>query len=409
MMSDFKWILFVSQRFSKVDRKGRTAVTSWLASLGVCFGVMALIVIMAVMNGFQMSFIDSIMEISSCHVRVSGITSEREAEFISFCKESPEIKACVPFYEAHGLLAGSRGLQTASIIRTVPKNVLSMDEGFKKELRIVSGKFDLTDPDSIVIGNTIAYNLKLRKGSKVNIAALSGSSDTALLSSSRVFTVKGIFFCGYADINAGYCFISNESGEANFGRNATRTYGIKLTSSHRDVAFIDSVKKNFPEAKIVSWREFNRSFFGVLRMEKNILFTLVFLIFIVVAVNIYNSMKRLVYERKEEIAVLSALGASPVSVHHIFLAQGAKTGICGAFPGLLLGIVVSKNISSFFDFLGRITGNPMFGAYAAIPGRLVAGEVFMIFMFGLMSALVASWLAGRCVLKMTVSEVLRDE
>ena len=59
-----KWILFVSRRFSKVDRQGRSAVTSMLASLGICFGVMTLITVISVMNGFQMSFIDSIMEVS---------------------------------------------------------------------------------------------------------------------------------------------------------------------------------------------------------------------------------------------------------------------------------------------------------------------------------------------------------
>ena len=72
----------------KVDRKGRTAVTSWIASVGVCIGVMALIVVMAVMNGFQMSFKDSIMEISSYHVRVSNVSSDRENEFLGFCSRN---------------------------------------------------------------------------------------------------------------------------------------------------------------------------------------------------------------------------------------------------------------------------------------------------------------------------------
>ena len=81
-MKFFRWILFVSGRFSKVDRKGRTAVTSFLASLGVCFGVMALTVVMGVMNGFQMSFIDSIMEISSYHVRISGIKSGQDRKSV---------------------------------------------------------------------------------------------------------------------------------------------------------------------------------------------------------------------------------------------------------------------------------------------------------------------------------------
>lgn len=192
-MSSFKWVFFVSRRFSKVDRKGRTAVTSFLASLGVCFGVMALIVVMAVMNGFQMSYIDSIMEISSYHIRVSGIAKDRENEFLEFCKNNKKITCAVPFLEAQGLMAGRNENQSASIVRAVPENIMNHDLGFKKELKIISGKFDLTDDNSIVVGNTIAWNLGLRRGSKVNIAALSGSADTDLLSASRIFTVKGIF------------------------------------------------------------------------------------------------------------------------------------------------------------------------------------------------------------------------
>ncbi|MBQ4331800.1 MAG: ABC transporter permease, partial [Spirochaetaceae bacterium] len=62
-----RWIVFISRRFAKVDRSGRSAVTGFLASLSICFGVMTLIVTVSVMNGFQMGFIDSIMEISSAH------------------------------------------------------------------------------------------------------------------------------------------------------------------------------------------------------------------------------------------------------------------------------------------------------------------------------------------------------
>lgn len=70
--SSLSWIFFVSRRFAKVDRKGASAVTTALASLGICFGVMTLITVISVMNGFQHSFIDVIMEISSYHIRVEG-------------------------------------------------------------------------------------------------------------------------------------------------------------------------------------------------------------------------------------------------------------------------------------------------------------------------------------------------
>lgn len=408
-MSDLNWIFFVSSRFSKIDRKGRTAVTSWLASVGVCLGVMALIVIMSVMNGFQMSFIDSIMEISSYHVRVSGLDENEEGSFLDFCKKNRLIETAVPFYEAQGLMVSKGGNQSAAIIRAVPENVNEIDSGFNRELKIVSGRFDLSSPDSIVIGNTIAHELKLRKGSKVNIAALSGSNDSALLSKNRMFTVTGIFFCGYADINSGYAFISSRAGELNFGKGSRKTYGLKLVSGGKDREVVPVLKKEFDAADISSWKDYNRSFFWVLKMEKNILFLLVFLIFIVVAINIFNSMKRVVLERKEEIAILSAMGGSSRSIRRIFIMQGARTGFAGAIPGLFLGLFVSGHISTLFNLAQMVTGNPMFSAYARIPARIFPAEVLLIFIFGVGSSLSATWLAGRNILKMTVSEVLRDE
>ncbi len=407
-MSDFNWVFFVSKRLAKVDRKGRTAVTSWIASAGVCIGVMSLIVVMAVMNGFQMSFKDSIMEISSYHVRVSNVSSDMEKEFLEFCSRN-NVLCTVEFHEAQGLMVSRRGLQSASIIRAVPEDISQIDKGFARELKIVSGRFDLSKPDSIIIGNTIAYNLGLRKGSRVNIAALSGSSDRELLSENREFTVAGIFFCGYADINAGYSFVSSDAAGKYFSKGNEKIFGIKLKSENRSYAFARSIEEKFPGTKAVTWQDYNRSFFGVLRMEKTILFILVTLIFLVVAINIFNSMRRLVFERKDDIAVLSALGGNPRSIGNVFLLQGLKTGVLGAVPGLILGLAVSHNIAAIFRFAGNVTGNSMFLAYARIPARNFPSEVAMIFLFGLLSAFVASFLAGRNVLKMTVAEVLRDE
>nr|MCR4626674.1 ABC transporter permease [Treponema sp.] len=77
----FSWILFVSRRFANIDRSGRSAITSHLASLGICFGVMTLIIVISVMNGFQMSFIDAIMEVSSYHVRAASVPESKIEDF----------------------------------------------------------------------------------------------------------------------------------------------------------------------------------------------------------------------------------------------------------------------------------------------------------------------------------------
>ena len=427
MTKSFEWIYFVSKRLSRVDRKGRSAVTSFLASLGVCFGVMALIVVMSVMNGFQMSFIDAIMEISSYHLRVQKV-SDSEA-FSEWCSEEKSVKDVTVFYEAQGLMVGTGGRQVPAMVRAIDPDVMKHDEGFRKEASIVSGRFDLLDEDSIVLGYTLARSLGVHVGSKVNILALSGSTDVSLLSQKRIFTVRGIFYSGYADINSSYAFINLSSGKKNFGSGAREIYGVKLYNSNHDAQVLSRLQKVFPEASVVSWREYNRSFFGALRVEKNILMLLVLLIFVVVAVNIYNGMRRLVFERKEDIAVLSALGGTNREIQSVFILQGLLTGVSGAFPGLLLGLFLCVNMKTVFSVVSKaqyyaqyffmsifnpsavsyLSENAMYAVYGDIPARMFPGEITAIFFFGVFASLFAAFLASTAVLKSNVAEVLKNE
>ncbi|MBP5157450.1 MAG: hypothetical protein ILP18_06235 [Treponema sp.] len=93
MFSSFRWVYWVSRRFNRVDFRGRTAATSRLASLGIAFGVMALIAVTSVMNGFQMEYIDAILEVSSYHIQVRGLEGNAEEErFAAFCRDNPLVK-----------------------------------------------------------------------------------------------------------------------------------------------------------------------------------------------------------------------------------------------------------------------------------------------------------------------------
>lgn len=422
--------MFVSRRFAQVDRSGRSAVTGFLASLSICFGVMTLIVVVSVMNGFQMGFIDSIMEISSAHVRVMAGGLPNEDEFLSFCAENKgDIIAVEPFYEAQSLMAGEGGRQSASLIRAVSPDIFYTDAGFAKEMRIVSGSFNLKYPDAIVLGSELARKLGVRLGDTVNLLALSGGSDVDLVSENRLFTVTGIFNCGYAEINATYSFISIEAGELLFGAAATKMYNLKLSDSEADSRVILKLQQRFPGLEVESWRSYNRSFFGALRIEKNLLMMLVLLIFVVVSVNIFNGMRRMVFERREEIAVLSALGARKSHVQLIFIIRGLITGLSGAVPGLMLGLLLSVRMDSVFMLISKITywaqcfvvmltdpamaiyvrENPMYQVYARIPARIMPLEVLFITVFGVFASLAASWRASRGIQSLSVSEVLHDE
>ena len=432
--NSLRWISVVSRRFARVDRKGRSAVTSVLATLGICFGVMTLTVVMSVMNGFQMSFIDSILEVSSYHLRVINVAPEQENALKAACETEKRIRACVPFYEAQALMTGEKGGVVAVNVRAADESIYYKDEGFKKELRMISGSFDFSETDSIILGSTLARNLGVRTGDTVNLLVMSGGSDVDLFSSDRLFTVRGIFTTGYAEINSACAFTGTAAAEKYFGASAKKIWGIKIKNYDKDLGVVASLKKQLDlsessKTQIQSWRSFNKTFFGALRIEKNMLLLLVALIFVVVAINIYNGMRRLVFERRTEIAVLSALGARKGGIKSIFIMRGFIMGTVGALTGVVLGIIISLNTDVVFTLAAKlmygiqylITAltdrqnlqyvqiNSSYNLYASIPARLFPGEVTAITLFGVFSPLIASWAASRNVLKLTVSEVLHNE
>lgn len=428
-IKNFRWISAVSRRFARVDRKGRSAVTSTLATLGICFGVMTLTVVMSVMNGFQMSFIDAILEVSSYHLRAVEVPAEEENALLEACKADKHVLSCHPFYEAQALMTGEKGGSLAVNVRAAGEEIYSEDQGFRRELKMLSGRFEFPQADSIVLGSTLARNLGVRIGSTVNLLVMSGGSDVELFSSDRLFTVTGIFTTGYSEINSGYAFVGTEAAEKYFGSSAKKIWGIKLKSYDDDLRAVTSLKKKLPALNIMSWRSFNRTFFGALRIEKNMLLLLVALIFVVVAINIYNGMRRLVFERRTEIAVLSALGAKKRGIKSIFIMRGFIMGTVGALAGVALGILISLNTDLVFTAAAKlmygiqylitaltdrqnlqyVQVNSSYTLYASIPARVFPGEVTAITLFGIFSPLIASWAASRNVLKMTVSEVLHNE
>lgn len=426
----FSWIFYISRRFAKVDSQGRAAASGILASAGIGTGVAALIVIMSVMNGFQAGYIRSIMEISSFHIRAVPETPlQDEDAFIQEISDYDGIKTVIPMYEAQTLAVGNYGRQKPALIRGVPADILARDSGFEDQVLISGGKFDITEDMTCVIGSTLARGLGVKTGDEINLLALSGGEETDLFSSDRKLKVTGVFNCGYSDINTTFVFVSLETAAQLLGVENPHFYGIKLDNSEADQRYVSILSDRYPDMSWESWRSYNRSFFGALKIEKNVLLMLSFLIFIVVGVNIFNSMRRMVYERREEIAVLTALGAGSIDIKSVFLLQGLATGIAGAVPGLLAGLTIAIRMEDVFvmfssvaykvqyffymivnpEAAGYLQVNSIFLYYSRIPAEVFFSETAYITLFGIAASLAASWFASRNVLQFSVAEVLHDE
>lgn len=433
--SHFRWIYFVAKRFSLVDLKGAEAFTSKLSTVGICFGVMTLIIVISVMNGFQREFIDAIMEVSSYNLRVEHLGENERAAFEQFASEESGIECAVAFTENEGLLVSADGRQSAALVRAIEPDVMEIDAGFAREVNVVRGAFDVRTTafsengdvlEPCVLGVTLARSLDVVVGDEVNLYATdAGESLLETFSHPRTYFVAGIFLTGYSDINAGYAFVGLPSQTEKI---ENVMYGIKTKSQAGEAALAKKIQLAFPGANVSLWKEYNRSFFSVLRVEKNMLMLLVVLIFVVVAINIFNSMRRIVFERRAEISTLSALGADVSSVKQIFVMRGFLIGLRGALAGLVLGLFFCVNIKSVFTVLSSalfyvqyffvlifspqnaasVSENPMFAVYANIPARMYAHEIMLITLFGMCSAAFSAWAASREILNASICEVLHE-
>ena len=423
--TDFAWILFVLRRFNPADTKGRSAITGILSVLGIAFGVPVLIVILAVMNGFQRSFIDTILQVSSAHVQLYGSEAALEK-----ARAAGGFQSFYIFSETQTIMQGTYGRQQPAILRAVPDTILSDDRGFADAITMMEGNFDLSAPYSVVLGYELARMLSVSEGERISLLALSGNADTDIFPENAECTVIGLMKTGYYAIDAGFAFISTETGELLCGKQQELSAAVKLKNAETDGIYIARIAAAAPEVKAESWRTYNQAFFGALRIEKNTMFMLVFLIFVVVTVNIYNGMRRSIYERREEISVLASLGAKKEHIQALFIANGFTIGLLGACIGLLLGLLLSADINRVFLlaeylvnavieasnillehtlFTGFSIFSPQYFYIDSVPVRIFFGEVFLVFLFGVFSASFAAFIAARKILTLKPAEVLRYE
>ncbi len=423
------WTSFFAGRFFKTKRKEKGQASSILSVLGLSIGIMALISVIGVMNGFQQNFIDNILDIGSFHIQIRSekiddklLNEIRSSKLVTSVMESGDVDTLIssPYSDSQGVS-----------IKLVPKGFDQIDTSMTNAMELVQGSLTLDDSHSILLGQRLAYYLGVTVGDPVNLVIYKTSSRLSFGKETQEFTVRGTFKTGYLDYDAGLALISLDDGYQYF-INPKQTYiGVKLINSNLDHTFIRN--NQWDGVQISSWRDFNKSFFGALRMEKTMMLLLVGLIFLVVGFNIYHSMTRSVLERSEEIAILRAIGVVPKSIQGIFLWEGLLIGGMSALIGTGLGLFIGININEIFLLAENLSGiftaliNPLLiglGQQAiepldfyssgifytnGIPCHFHFGEVFFITLLGVSAAWIASYCAARKVSELQTMEILRNE
>lgn len=416
------WQSWVSGRFLTGRQGGRGRVMFVFSVVLIGMGVATLNTVLAVMNGLQQGYIRSILEIGSYHLRWSPETglayeSTELHDVANTISDNEEVLLVVEFREGQTMLTGVHSRPLGSLIRGVPPSLYDDDLVLAKLMNIADGDFDLAG-NGIVIGLELARRLGVIPGSRLFALNL---GEPGMSPGEVELEVRGVFECAYRDYQASMAFVSLETAEELFGY-AIPELGIKLRRPERDRAVMSSLKSALGEhgEALSSWRDNNRSFFGALRTEKIMMFLLLTLIFVVVAVNIDHSLRRMATERIEDISIIKAMGASPRHVRSIFLRQGLIIGGFGGIIGSVLGVAIGGNVDSIISTAEQIAY--FFSAYSALGvdapptlgaflknSEVMVQDVLTILSIAVLISLLAAIRAASQAASRKPAEVLRSE
>lgn len=331
--------------------------------IGVTIGVAALIVVMAVMNGFREELSKNIIGLNS-DITISPIGRyiQNPEEIVSKIKSQPYVKGITPLVNGQGLAISSR-----NSFGVIIKGFKLSDLNKKNQIsdNIMNGSLaSLELKKNIIIGSELAANLGVSVGERVKlISAQMISTAFGSVPRSKDFTVSGIFHSGMYDFDMATILMNKDTALSFLSLQNVNL--IEVTTNDPDNATIlshtlyDALDEDI---NISNWQIQFGQFFNALKIERITMMTILSLIILVAAFNIISSLFILVKDKSHDIAILKTMGATKNDIMIIFMINGLMIGIIGTFLGILLGLGFAYNIDAIRQFLEKVTGVHFFEA-----------------------------------------------
>jgi lipoprotein-releasing system permease protein len=329
------------------------SLMSTLSILMISFGIITLITVLSIMNGFHSTFKKKILETNTYHLMMQPSYGDDYSidNIKAILSKNKEIISVVPYHNGEGILK-SRWVTRGIILKAFPGDVFSLDEGFKREIRITDGTFDLTSDDNIILGQELAVEAGAGVGDYISVLTFKGEDVSLAKPTFKLFRVAGLFKTGYWEYDKNMAYISLDAAYTFFGIGRNELdIGIKVQNINRVDRVLswirDNVGGNF---YILTWMDINRPLFEALQNEKVGIGFVVMLIIVSGAFNIIGSLVMTVMDKKKEIGILRALGARPSLITQIFVIDGLYIGIIGTLIGVFAGFFITLNIEGIFNF-----------------------------------------------------------
>ena len=284
---------------------------------------------------------------------------------------------------------------------------------FKKSL--IEGDFRNLKKGKIVLGKHLAINLEVVVGDNINLMS-SSLINTPLggVPKQEIFEIIGIFSSGFYEFDQSIVFLTLEDTLSFFDK----TEEDQLLEIYlKDPLKADFYKKDIEEISenfyVYSWSDLNKSFFGALKVERNVMFVILTLIIIVAAFNIISGLTILIKNKTKEIAILKTLGLSNLSITKSFFLTGFTIGLFATIAGVFFGVVFSLYIEEIRFFISTTFNLEIFPPDVyfldKMPSEINPTSIFIIFVFSLVVTALSSFFPARAISKMNTIRGLKYE
>ncbi len=410
--------LSLALRYIRARKRGQFVSFIAAASLiGIALGVMVLITVLSVMNGFDYEIRHKLFNLAD---QVLIINSEHHIQnwqqLSNDALKQKDVVAAAPLIRAQGLL--TRNSQSTPVLI---QGILPQPEEKVSDLakNMVVGGFNSLQPGSyqIVVGEGLAQGLGLQIGTQVVLVTpQANASPVGIIPRYRVFTVSGIYrVSGDTFLNENTAFIALKDAQTlyQYG-NSVSAIRLRVTDLYSAPLVATNLNQALPETFFASdWTQKYGTFFKAIAMEKTMMFIILLLIVGIAAFNLVSTLVMVVNDKRSDIAILRTMGATPNFIMRVFMLQGFIIGSLGTFFGIIFGVLLALNVTAVVNFIQKVFGVQFVSSSVYfidyVPSQLQWMDIVHIALAALMLSFLATIYPARSAAKTQPAEALRYE
>ena len=382
---------------------------------GIAVGVMALIVVMSVMNGFHKELLDKILGVNGhLFLQASESPLTDYEDVVKIVEKVEGVTIAIPMVESAAGVSSPAG-QAGALVRGVKENDVKRLPGIAGNVKL--GTLDGFDSaGGVAIGMRMAENLGLRIGDNITILTAKGAQTPfGVAPRIKAYPVVAIFQIGMSEFDGLFVYMPLPEAQAFFNKDGEASvieaFVDKPDKMDEMRARLDHI---IPRPMLmVDWRQRNKTFFDALKIESTAMFAILTLIVFVAALNIISGLIMLVKDKGRDVAILRTMGARRGAVMRIFLMIGVSNGLVGALLGTAFGMAIASNVEGIRQFVNNVLHTNIFPSELYFLSRLpsiveprdVIGVVVMTLVLSTLATIYPSWRAA----KLDPVEALRYE